>query len=237
MNIALIGYGKLGKAIEQVALAKGHSIGLIITSKNTHELNATNLKSIDVAIECTNPESAVSNILTCLQHQIPVACGSTGWLQQLPTIVSTCEEKGGCFLYASNFSIGVNLFFAINKYAAGLMARQAYKVDIKEIHHTQKKDAPSGTAITIAEQIIEQHNQYTQWVNTSATQQNELAIISERIDPAPGTHIVNYHSSVDSIQLIHTAHNRQGFAEGAVLAAEFIAHKKGIFTMTDVLGL
>lgn len=237
MNIALIGYGKLGKAIEEAALQKGHKVGLIITSQNKSDLNASNVKSIDVAIECTNPESAVENIITCLQHQIPVACGSTGWLQDLSKVQEICQQLNGSFLYASNFSIGVNLFFAINKYAAQLMARQGYTVGIKEIHHTQKKDAPSGTAISIAQQILEQNPTLTKWVNTATIQANELPIISERIDPASGTHIVNYNSDIDNIELIHTAHNRKGFAQGAVLAAEFITHRKGIFTMKDVLGL
>lgn len=237
MNIALIGYGKLGKAIEQVALQKEHSIGLIVTSKNLHDLNANNLKNVDVAIECTNPEAALNNITTCLQHNIPVACGSTGWLQHLPKVIAACQQHNGSFLYTSNFSIGVNLFFAINKYTASLMAKQAYKAEIKEIHHTQKKDAPSGTAITIAEQILQHHLQFTKWINSPTNKPNELSIISERIDPAPGTHVVTYDNEIDSIQLTHTAHNRQGFATGAVLAAEYIAHKKGIFTMNDVLGL
>jgi 4-hydroxy-tetrahydrodipicolinate reductase len=237
MNIALIGYGKLGKAIEEAALQKGHSIGLVITSQNKNALHATNLQGIDVAIECTNPESAVENILTCLQHQIPVACGSTGWLQHLSKVEEICKQLNGCFLYASNFSIGVNLFFTINKYVASLMAKQAYGIGIKEIHHSQKKDAPSGTAITIAQQILEQNSKFTTWVNATTHQINELPIVSERIDPAPGTHIVNYSSEIDSIELIHTAHNRKGFAHGAVLAAEFIVNKKGVFTMTDVLGL
>lgn len=237
MNIALVGYGKLGKAIEQIALEKGHTISLIITSKNSEDFNTQNLKNIDVAIECTNPEAAVPNILNCIQHQIPVVCGSTGWLDNLPKIIEACEQQNGSFLYASNFSIGVNLFFAINSFAAKLMANKGYNVGVKEVHHTQKKDAPSGTAITIAEQIMQQQQHFTKWINSSSNHPNELSIISERVDPAPGTHIVTYDSSVDSLKLIHTAHNRQGFAQGALLAAEYIYNKKGIFTMNDVLGL
>lgn len=238
MNIALIGYGKMGQAIEQVAIAKGHSVVLKIDIDNAHELNSENASKIDVAIEFTGPHSAFANVMKCLELGIPVVCGSTGWLERWDEVKSFCEQQNGTLIYASNYSIGVNLFFEVNKYLAGLMKTHTdYSVSMEEIHHTQKKDAPSGTAITLAEQIMEQIVSKTKWVNGQATAPNELAIISERTDPAPGTHKVKYSSAVDDIEIIHTAHNRQGFAGGAVLAAEFTAGKKGIYSMKEVLGL
>jgi 4-hydroxy-tetrahydrodipicolinate reductase len=237
LTIALIGYGKMGKAIEKIALEKGHYIGLKISSQNLHDLTTDNLSKCDVAIEFTNPHSAVQNIQTCLAAGIPVISGSTGWLDQLDEIKKEVNEKDGSFLYASNFSIGVNIFFEINKKLAALMNNQpAYKVEVEEIHHTAKKDAPSGTAITIAEQIIENISSKIKWSNNEKTADDTVNIISKRIDPAPGTHHVRYTSSVDDIEIIHTAHNREGFASGAVLAAEFVSGKKGLFTMKDVLG-
>lgn len=226
----------MGQAIEAIALAKGHTISLKIDVDNTGDLTTANLQKCDVAIEFTSPHSAVNNIKACLEADIPVVCGSTGWLEQLPEIKKYCEEKNGGFLCSSNFSIGVNIFFEINKKLAALMAPHTdYKVEIEEIHHTAKQDAPSGTAISIAEQIIENNPLKDKWVNDATASENELAIISKRVDPAPGTHHVRYSSSIDDIEIIHTAHNRQGFAAGAVVAAEFIAGKKGIFTMKDVL--
>jgi 4-hydroxy-tetrahydrodipicolinate reductase len=236
LSIALIGYGKMGQAIETIALAKGHTIQLKIDADNTRDFTAANLQKCDVAIEFTSPLSAVKNIKTCFDAGIPVVCGSTGWLEQLPEIKKYCEEKNASFLCSSNFSIGVNIFFEVNKKLAALMSsHKDYKVEIEEIHHTAKQDAPSGTAISIAEQIIENYPSKNKWVNDAAAKENELNIISKRMDPAPGTHHVRYSSSIDDIEIIHTAHNRQGFAGGAVIAAEFIAGKKGIFTMKDVL--
>lgn len=227
----------MGKAIEAIAVAKGHEVILKISSQNKEDLNENNLKKCDVAIEFTNPHSAVHNIKACIDAGIPVLSGSTGWLQELDALKQYCSEKNGGFLYASNFSIGVNIFFEVNKKLAALMAPHAeYHVEVEEIHHTAKKDAPSGTAITIAEQIIEHHPGKTSWVNSPATNDGELNIISKRIDPAPGTHHVRYTSPIDDIEIIHTAHNRQGFAGGAVLAAEFMAGKKGFYSMKDVLG-
>jgi 4-hydroxy-tetrahydrodipicolinate reductase len=169
---------------------------------------------------------------------IPIVCGSTGWLEKWNEVVNVCKEKNGALVYASNYSIGVNLFFELNTYLAKLMHNhKAYAVQLKEIHHTEKKDAPSGTAITLAEQILQQIPSKTNWVNHPSTNAEELAIISERVDPAPGIHSIHYHSAIDDIEIIHTAHNRKGFAGGAVLAAEFLHNKKGIFTMKDVLGL
>lgn len=238
MNIALIGYGKMGKAIEKIALEKNHTIGLKISSQNSEELNEENLKNVDVAIEFTNPHSVIQNISFLLQHNIPVVCGSTGWNNEIDKIHSLCLQKNGSFLWASNFSVGVNLFFEINKYVAQIMNLHSnYNIHVEEIHHTQKKDAPSGTAITIAEQIIEKIQRKSKWINTETQQLNELEIISKRKDPAPGTHIVKYLSEIDDIEISHTAHNRIGFASGALLAAEYIYTRKGIFNMKDVLGL
>ena len=238
MRIALIGYGKKGKLIEEIAVAQGHSIVLKISSSNRKELSAANLSSADVAIEFTNPESAYENVKFCIESGIPVVSGSTGWNDKISDIISRCKEKNGSFLHASNFSIGVNIFFAINTKLAELMGSQSgYEVSLKEIHHTAKKDAPSGTAVTLAEQILSKLHTKTSWVNEETKNENELSIFSERIDPAPGTHHVKYDSEIDSIEIIHTAHNRKGFASGAVKAAEFVASKKGVFTMKDVLGI
>jgi 4-hydroxy-tetrahydrodipicolinate reductase len=238
MNIALIGYGKMGKAIETIALEREHTISLKITSQNSRDFTAKNLAKVDVAIEFTNPESAIKNLYQCFDANVPVVCGSTGWPNQLNQVQEYCTTKNGALLYASNFSVGVNIFFELNKKLAQLMANQnSYAVSIEEIHHTQKKDAPSGTAITIAEGVMQHLTQKTKWVNEPTENQNELSIISKRIDPAPGTHTVTYSSAIDDIEITHTAHNRQGFAMGAVLAAEFIFGKKGIFTMKDVLNI
>ena len=237
MNIALIGYGKMGKAIEAVALQKGHNIILKIDVNNIEELTSENLKKCDVAIEFTTPDTAVKNILQCLDAGVPVVCGTTGWHARLEEVKQICKQKEGAFLSSSNFSIGVNIFFEINKFAAALMNPQKeYDVSIEEIHHTEKKDSPSGTAITVAEQILEQIERKTNWVNNATPNAGDIEIISKRIDATAGTHIIKYSSSIDDIEITHTAHNRQGFAKGAVLAAEFLQGKKGIFTMKDVLG-
>lgn len=238
MKIALIGYGKMGKAIEEIALQKGHEVVLRISSRNADEMTSLNLSKADVAIEFTSPHSAVQNIKACLNAGVPVVCGSTGWLQQIEEIKQYCEAKNGAFLYASNFSVGVNLFFELNTYLAGLMsAYDDYDVMIEEIHHTQKKDAPSGTAITLAEQILQQLSRKKQWTGDESSGKENLLIKSQRIDPAPGTHIISYTSDIDDIEIKHTAHNRKGFAAGAVLAAAFLKDKKGIYTMKDVLSL
>jgi 4-hydroxy-tetrahydrodipicolinate reductase len=237
MNIALIGYGKMGKTIEQVALARGHQVSLKIDLDNTDEFNAANFETVDVAIEFTGPHTAYANVIKCLEFNTPIVCGSTGWLEHLDSVEKKCMALEGSFLYASNFSVGVNIFFELNKKLAQLMKDQGqYNISMREIHHTQKKDAPSGTAITIAEQIIANHGSKKTWVNHETTVPTELPIISERIDPYPGLHEVTYSSPVDEITILHNAHSRDGFALGAVLAAEYIAVKKGIFTMKDVLG-
>jgi len=236
MKIALLVYGKMGHAIEEIALKKGHEIVLRITDENLGDLTKENIRKADVAIEFTNPQSAAENILFCLNENVAVVCGTTGWLDQLKTVEEKCKEINGSFLYASNFSVGVNIFFEVNKKLATLIKpHPTYNIELEEIHHTQKKDAPSGTAITLAEQIIEVSDKKNKWVNSDSENENELSIISKRIDEVPGTHSVKYSSTVDDIEIIHTAHNRKGFAEGAVLAAEFIADKKGIFSMKDVL--
>ncbi len=236
MNIALLGYGKMGKAIEEIALQKGHDTVLRIHDQNLEELTKQNLQKADIAIEFTSPQSAVQNILLCFQSGIPVVCGTTGWLAKMDMVQQKCKETNGTFLYASNFSIGVNIFFELNKRLAELMKGQLnYTVSMEEIHHTEKKDAPSGTAITLAEEIISALPQKTKWVNRNSDVSDELPILSKRMDPAAGTHSVKYSSDVDDIEIIHTAHNRKGFAAGAVLAAEFIFGKKGIYNMRDVL--
>jgi 4-hydroxy-tetrahydrodipicolinate reductase len=236
MKIALLGYGKMGHAIEEIAIKRGHEIVLKINDQNLEDLTKENIQRADVVIEFTNPDSAVQNILFCLSENVPVVCGTTGWLNNLKTVEDKCQELNGSFLYASNFSVGVNIFFELNKKLATLLKpHPAYDVALEEIHHTQKKDAPSGTAITLAEQIIAISDKKEEWVNSESEKENELPIISKRIDEVAGTHSVKYSSAVDDIEIIHTAHNRKGFAEGAVLAAEFIVDKKGIFSMKDVL--
>lgn len=237
MNIALIGYGKMGKTIEQVAVSRGHHIKLKIDLNNLDDFNQINFNDIDVAIEFTGPHTAYNNILKCLEYKTPVVCGSTGWLEHVSEVENKCKSNNGSFLYASNFSVGVNIFFEVNKKLAQLMeGKNQYDIAIREIHHTQKKDAPSGTAITIAEQILSINSSKQNWVNDIPTSKEELYIKSERIDPYPGLHEVTYSSEIDEIQIIHNAHNRDGFALGAVLAAEYVANRKGIFTMKDVLG-
>ena len=236
MKIALIGYGKMGKAIEEIALGKGHEIILKINDENLSDLNISNLQQCDVAIEFTNPESAIANMRTCIDAGVPVVCGSTGWVTKQEEITQYCNDKKGTIIYSSNFSIGVNIFFELNKRLAQLMGNQKeYIVAIEEIHHTQKKDAPSGTAISLAQQIINERDDINSWVLDTIPASNEINITSQRIDPAPGTHHVKYASTVDDIEIIHTAHSRKGFATGALVAAEFVFGKKGVYTMTDVL--
>jgi 4-hydroxy-tetrahydrodipicolinate reductase len=238
MKIALIGYGKMGKTIEEIALAKGHEIVLKIDVNNAHEFTEAQLKKAEVAIEFTGPHSAFENVSKCIQWGVPVVSGSTGWLEKWDQIIALCNEHQGCLVYSSNYSIGVNLFFELNKHLATLMEPyQDYDVSMTELHHTEKKDAPSGTAISLAEQILEKIGRKNKWVNAASASPTDLIIHSERVDPAPGTHTVSYESTIDRIDIIHTAHTRKGFASGAVLAAEFANKKKGIFTMKQVLGL
>lgn len=238
MNIALIGYGKMGKAIESLMPDRGHQAVLKIDEHNRAGLTAAELSKADVAIEFTGPDSAPENILLCLEAGVPVVSGSTGWLDQWGRIKAACDAHNGTLLYASNFSVGVNIFFALNQRLAELMnTHPEYEVSLTEIHHTAKRDAPSGTAITLAEGILGALDRKKDWVNHLSDHSEELEILSERIDPAPGTHKVRYTSDIDDIEIIHTAHNRKGFALGALLAAEYIFGKNGIYTMKQVLGL
>ena len=228
----------MGKAIEEIAIANGHKIVLKITEENIQDFTSTNLQQCDVAIEFTNPESAVKNIRICIDAGVPVVCGSTSWVNEEEAVKKYCEEKNGALLFSSNFSIGVNIFFEINKRLAALMnAQKSYEVNIVETHHTAKLDAPSGTAITIAQQIMANNENKELWVLGNIENKNELSILSKRIDPAPGTHTVLYSSAIDDIEITHTAHNRVGFAAGALAAAVFIKDKKGVFSMGDVLGM
>ena len=237
MRIALIGYGKMGHAIEEIARTRGHEIVLKVSIENVEDNTIDNIRKADTAIEFTGPLSAFDNINRCLDAGVPVVSGSTGWLDRLPTVIEHCRQKQGGFLYASNFSVGVNIFFEVNRRLAALMAPHPdYEVRITEIHHTEKKDAPSGTAISLAEQILEKIPRKKGWVNHISNNLDELEILSERTDPAPGTHRIEYHSPIDTIEITHTAHNRRGFAMGAVLAAEFLRGKKGIYQMSEVLG-
>jgi len=232
MKIALLGYGKMGKVIERIALERGHEIVL----KKDQDTSFDGLKNADVAIDFSVPNSAVANISECLNNGIPVISGTTGWLTNYPKMVQLCEEKNGSFIYGSNFSLGVNVFFELNEYLAKMMANlKQYNVSMEEIHHTQKLDAPSGTAITLADGIIKNTN-YANWTLETPIS-NEIHIDAKRIENVPGTHSVFYDSEVDQIEIKHTAHSREGFALGAVIAAEWLVGKKGVFTMKDVLGL
>ncbi len=232
MKIALLGYGKMGQVIEQIALERGHEIVLRKAINDAFE----GLENADVAIEFSAPDAAVANISESLNKGIPVVSGTTGWLEEYNKMTRLCEEKNTAFIYGSNFSLGVNLFFELNDYLAKMMSKfTEYKVEMEEIHHTQKLDAPSGTAISLANSIIN-HTDYNNWTLENP-QANELKIDAKRIENVPGTHTVFYASSVDTIEIKHTAHSRDGFALGAVIAAEWLVGKKGVFTMRDVLNL
>ena len=226
----------MGKVIEKIALERGNSISAKLSSKD--KIEQINSDNTDVAIEFTSPESAYKNIKYCIENEIPVVSGSTGWLDKFDEITSIRKEKNGAFFYASNFSVGVNIFFKLNEILAKLMNNQpSYEVSMKEIHHTEKKDAPSGTGITLAEGIINNIDTKKNWVNSESTKVEDLELISKRIDKVPGTHTINYNSSVDSIEITHTAHSREGFALGSVLAAEWLVGKKGVFGMNDMIKL
>ena len=233
MKIALLGYGKMGKVIERIALERGHEIVLRKSSATTYD----GLENADVAIDFSVPSSAVANISECLHNTIPVVSGTTGWLEEYSKIIALCEEKKGAFIYGSNFSLGVNLFFELNDYLAKMMSKfNQYSISMEEIHHTQKLDAPSGTAISLANGIIANSN-YTDWSLDKNSNENNIYIDAQRIENVPGTHSVFYTSEVDTIEIKHTAHSRDGFAFGAVIAAEWLVGKKGVFTMRDVLEL
>ena len=230
MKIALLGYGKMGKVIERIALERGHEIVLKKDEFNTYD----GLSTADVAIDFSVPTAAVENISNCFHTNVPVVSGTTGWLEHYDEIIALCHEKKGGFISSSNFSLGVNLFFELNDYLAKIMAPYtSYSVDMEEIHHTQKLDAPSGTAITLAEGVIK-HTDYSNWT-LETPNSNEIHIEAKRIENVPGTHSIFYDSEVDQIEIKHTAHSREGFALGAVVAAEWLVGKKGVFTMKDVL--
>jgi 4-hydroxy-tetrahydrodipicolinate reductase len=242
MNIALIGYGKMGQIIERFAIERGHEIVLKIGSKNLNELTVSNLKKADVAIDFSLPDAAIKNIYTCFEANVPLIVGTTGWYGQLQEIKNECLLNNHTLLYGSNFSIGVNLFFHINEVLAKIMNNYpAYDVQVEEIHHTQKLDSPSGTAMTIAEEIISKLDRKAEWVNeldgsvpAEVIKPEQLLIASERIENIPGTHTVVYSSEVDEIEIKHTAHNRAGFALGAVVAAEWLQNKQGFFNISDI---
>ncbi|WP_028892611.1 4-hydroxy-tetrahydrodipicolinate reductase [Tenacibaculum sp. 47A_GOM-205m] len=232
MKIALLGYGRMGKEIEKIALQRGHEIVIKSTGENTYDINEA-----DVAIDFSVPTSAYNNISNCINNNVPVVSGTTGWLDRYNEIVDLCNEKNGAFIYASNFSLGVNVFFELNKQLAKMMSTlEQYNIAIEEIHHTQKLDAPSGTAITLAEGIIENTNKKA-WELDGKTSEDNIPITALRTPDVPGTHTVTYNSEVDTIDIKHTAHNRQGFALGAVIAAEWLLNKTGVYTMRDVLNL
>ena len=233
MKIALLGYGKMGKVIEKIALSRGHEIVLKKDTENDFE----GLKNADVAIDFSVPSAAFINISACLEQNIPVISGTTGWLSDYQNAVRICNEKNGSFIYSSNFSLGVNLFFQLNENLAKMMQRFThYKVAMEEVHHTQKLDSPSGTALSLANQIIE-NSSYTNWSENQFLDTTTIPITAIREANVPGTHVVKYQSEVDTIEIKHIAHNREGFALGALIAAEWLVNKKGIFTMKDVLDL
>ena len=232
MKIALLGYGRMGQTIERIAIERGHEIVLRKDEFNTYD----GLSNADVAIDFSIPAVAVDNISSCFHTNVPVVSGTTGWLDRYEEMVTLCTEKKGAFLSSSNFSLGVNIFFELNEYLAKMMSKfDSYHVDMEEIHHTRKLDAPSGTAISLAKGVIENSN-YSNWTLENA-KNNEIHIEALRIADVPGTHTVTYHSTVDEIEIKHTAHNRDGFALGAVIAAEWIVGKQGVFSMKDVLDL
>lgn len=237
MKIALIGYGKMGKTIEKLAVARGHEIVLKIDVSNYDELTTENLRKADVAIEFTRPESAINNIQSCFKAGIPIVSGTTGWVEKKGEVDALCKSYKGAFFYASNYSVGVNIFFALNRYLATLMKTQPqYDIEMEEIHHTEKLDAPSGTAITLAEGIMEQISSKKEWINQPSQQTDLLPIISKRIPKVKGTHQINYTSAIDDLEIKHVAHSREGFANGAIQAAEWIIGKEGCFGMQDMLG-
>lgn len=233
MNIALLGYGKMGKTIEQIAIKRGHTIVLTVDKDDA----GYNITKADVAIDFSIPTVAYNNISNCINNRIPVISGTTGWLHDYDKAVALCKEKQGAFIYASNYSLGVNIFFELNKTLAKMMsALKQYNVSMEEIHHTQKLDAPSGTAITLANDIIANNANFDKW-KLDETGEKTIPIVAKRIEDVPGTHTINYESEVDTITIEHVAHTRQGFALGAVIAAEWLIGKTGVFTMNDVLNI
>lgn len=236
MKAAIIGYGKMGREIEKLLLERGHEVALVIDQENYHELDAEHLRGVDVALEFTTPSTAYENLKRCIECHTPVVSGTTGWTERLEELETYCKANGGALFYASNFSLGVNLLFRLNRQLAQLMNRFGhYEVSIEEVHHTQKKDAPSGTAITLAEGIIAELERKTGWVNEPEAESNKIAITSVREGMIPGIHTINYESADDKLELRHEIKNRRTLAEGAVVAAEFLCGKVGVYTMEDLL--
>jgi 4-hydroxy-tetrahydrodipicolinate reductase len=237
MNIALIGYGKMGKTIERLALEAGHQVVLCIDRGDEALLQPEQLSRAEVAIEFSRPETAPDNLLACFRAGVPVVCGTTGWLERQAEIQEACRQAGGAFFYASNFSIGVNLFFELNRYLARLMNGQpAYTPSLEESHHVHKLDAPSGTAITLAQGLLQELDRKTRWALGPSEEPEVLSVVSHRIDEVPGTHELRWDSPEDSIRIEHVAHGREGFARGALRAAEWLRGRQGCFTMSDLLG-
>jgi len=234
MKIGLLGYGKMGKAIERTALSQGHKIVFALSGEKIPD--AEQLKNADVCIEFTGPESAFNNIKNCIEAGVPIISGTTGWLNKMDEIEKLCQEKKGAFFYASNFSLGVNIFFTLNKELARIMNKfEQYNVTMEEIHHTQKRDAPSGTAITILEGLTENLNSKNAWHLGHQIVDKSISVSVKRIDPTPGTHSVNYSTNTDSIEIKHTAHSRDGFVQGAITSAQWLIGKTGVFNMQDLL--
>ena len=237
MNIALIGYGKMGKAIEEIAISRGHSVVVKFNSQNP--LESSQLRTTDVAIEFSQPDLALKHIKLCADGQIPIVVGTTAWEEHLQEIINHIEKREASLIYSSNFSIGVNLFFEMNKHLARLMNDKTdYVASITEIHHTQKIDSPSGTAVTLAKDLISNHPTYSSWKLTGQSEnmeKSDLPISAIREENVPGTHLISYTSEIDTLTIEHRAHNRKGFALGAVIAAEFIHKKQGVYTMSDIL--
>ncbi|MDR0907491.1 MAG: 4-hydroxy-tetrahydrodipicolinate reductase [Rikenellaceae bacterium] len=237
MRVAIIGYGKMGRQVERTLTERGHEVALVIDVDNAADLSTEGMRGVDVAIEFTAPEAALGNIVKCLEIGVPVVCGTTAWTAHLPEVEALCKARGGAFFYASNYSIGVNVMFALNRQLARIMNRfPEYDVTVEETHHTQKKDAPSGTAITLAEDIIGGLERKTEWTGEVTTAPAELEVTSVRRSTVAGIHTVTYESPVDTLTLSHTIKERSGLALGAVLAAEFLVGKKGVYTMNDLLG-
>jgi len=238
MKIALLGYGKMGREIEKIALERNHEIILKIDVDNQHEATVENIRKADVAIDFSTPGSAFANIIKCFEAGIPVVCGTTGWMDKIGEITELCGKKNQTFFYASNFSLGVNVFFALNRYLSTMMNNhKEYDVTIKEIHHIHKLDAPSGTAISLANDIVSEVNRKDKWELAATVDNSVIKITAERQAEVPGTHIIEWNSPVDRIEIVHEAKNRKGLAYGAVLAAEFIKDKKGVFSMADMIKL
>lgn len=236
MKIALIGYGKMGKEIEQIAISRNHTVDLTIDISNINDLTIENLKKVDAVIEFTKPETAVDNIRKCFEAGVPIVCGTTGWLDKYDTILNECKSKNQTFFYASNYSLGVNIFFKLNTFLAKIMnSFPQYEVEMEEVHHTQKLDAPSGTAISLAQGIFSELDRKNNWQLDGQDSPEKLKITAIRRDTVPGIHTIKYDSEVDFIEMTHSAKSRKGFALGAVIAAEFIAGKKGVYSMDDLL--